>query len=128
MTATASEDHGRIRVCGDRPRLVGSAFHLGAELRTEPRVEKDRAGREYVRICVITRTPGQSEEAFEDENAALFRRFFQIFDEYGDPSSKPAAEMRELYDALAIDGRGGDVYLSDGVWLGSDGSVHDRGR
>ena len=41
---------------------------------------------------------------------------------------KGTDDMRELYDALAIDGNESDVYLSDGVWLSKDGSMHDRGR
>lgn len=128
MTATASEDHDRIRVCADRRRLVASAFRLGVEIETDPVGKKDRAGREFVRICVINREPGQSQEDFESENAALFRRFFEIFDEYEDPDSGSGDEMRELYGAVATDDQDGDVYLSDGVWLSSDGSLHDRGR
>ncbi len=128
MTATASEDHGHIAVCAHQRRLVASALRLGVELDTKPQVEKDRLGREYVKICVITREPGGSDEDFQNENAALFRRFFEIFDSYRDLDSRVGDNMRNLYDDLAIDDQGGDVYLSDGVWLSSDGSLHDRGR
>jgi hypothetical protein len=128
MTATASEDHGRIAVCMERKRLVQSAFRLGLEIETEPTSKRDSSGREYVEICVITRDPGQSEQAFEDENTHLFTRFFEIFDEFDDAGSEARDEMREMYSALAIDDLGSDVYLSDGVWLGSDGSLEDRGR
>ena len=82
MTATASEDHGRIMVCGDQRRLIESALRLGAELNTEPKVDKDWRNREYVKVCTITRDSGQSDEVFENENSALFRRFFEIFDEH----------------------------------------------
>ena len=54
MTATASEDHGRIRVCSDQRRLVESALRLGAELKTEPKVEKDwmqRSQHSRLRLC-----------------------------------------------------------------------------
>lgn len=128
MTATASEDHGRLPVCADQRRLVESALRLGAELETKPRVERDRNGREYVKICVITREPGQADEVFEDDKMRLLRKFFAIYDAYQDPHSRGGCEMRELYDAIATDAEGGDVYLSDGVWLSSDGSCHDRGR
>jgi len=128
MTATASEDHGRVRVCADRRRLVKSAFRLGVELGTDPVGDRDRAGREYVRICVINRESGESQEAFENEHAVVFRRFFEIFDESENVECGAGDDMREVYDALAADDQGSDVYLSDGVWLSSDGSVHDRGR
>lgn len=128
MTATASEDHGRIKVCADQLRLVESALRLSIELGNEPRVEKDWRGREYVKICVITSDPSESDEAFQRRTDALFERFFEIFDDYRNLDSRANDEMRELYDALATGDQGGEVYLSDGVWLGSDGSLHDRGR
>lgn len=128
MTATADEDHGLIQRCPDQLRLVEAALRLGAELATEPRVERDWLGREYVKICVITRAAGETQEHFEEENADLFRRFFELYDSCTDLKARNEDDMRQLYDALAPDDEGGDVYLSDGVWLGSDGSLHDRGR
>ncbi|MCK2097783.1 hypothetical protein [Thauera aromatica] len=103
-------------------------MRLCAEHGASPKVEKDWLGREYVKICVITREPGESEEDFEKDNDSLFRRYFQIFDSYNNIDSRTEDEMRELYEAIAVDNEGGDVYLSDGVWLRSDGSLHDRGR
>lgn len=40
-------------------------------------------------------------------------------------ASEAAAEMIDLYDAISA-GDGEDVYLSDGMWMSSDGSVTDR--
>lgn len=128
MTATAGEDHGRIRRSPDQLRLVEAALRLGGEIETEPSVEKDRQGREYVKICVITRDVGQAQDEFDKENADLFRRFFEIYDECTDLRTRGEDDMRELYGALSSDDEGGDVYLSDGVWLRSDGSLDDRGR
>lgn len=128
MTATASEDQGRIMVCGDQRRLIESALRLGGELKTEPKVEKDWRNREYVKVCVITRDSGKSDEVFESENSVLFRRFFEIYDEHKRLDSRDGDEMRELYDVLSTDNEGGEIYLSDGMWLCNDGSVHDRGR
>lgn len=127
MTATADEDHGRIVVCPDRMRLVQSALRLCNELGgAAPRVETDLVGREYVKICTITREPGESDGAFHAANDELLTRFFEIFDSHD--ASSGGREMRELYDALAPGEHGEEVYLSDGVWLASDGSLHDRGR
>lgn len=128
MTATADEDHGYIQRCPDQLRLVEAALRLGAELGTDTRVERDWRGREYVRICSITQEAGKDQEAFDEENAGLFRRFFELYDGCTDLKSRGEDEMRELYGALSLDDDGGDVYLSDGVWLARDGSLHDRGR
>jgi hypothetical protein len=128
MTPTASEDHGRIQVCPERLRLVESALLLCAEHGGNPKVEKDRSGREYVKIGTITREPGESEDEFQSENAALIQKFFEIFDSFRDLESRGGGEMRKLYSSLAVDDKGGEVYLSDGVWLSSDGSLHNRSR
>lgn len=128
MTATADEDHGRIRRCPDQLRLVEAALRLGTEIETAPRVERDWQGREYVKICVITRDAGKAQDDFDKDSANLFRRFFEIYDECTDLRTRGGDDMRELYDALSSDDEGGDVYLSDGVWLRSDGSLDDRGR
>lgn len=80
-----------------------------------------------MKIGTITREVGESEEDFQSVNDTLFQRFFEIFDSYRSLGSREGGEMRELYGVLAVDDEGGDVYLSDGVWLTSDGSLHDRG-
>ena len=128
MTATASEDHGRIQVCGDQRRLIESALRLGSELESGPKVEKDWIEREYVKISVIIRKTGQSDEAFDHEKTGLLRRFFEIYDGLESLSSRAANELAELYGALSPDHAGGDIYLSDGMWLSSDGSIRDLGR
>lgn len=130
MTATASEDHGPIQVCSNQLRLIESALRLGAKLDTRPRVETDWLGREYVKICVINAQKNLNDEEFISElsTASELGRFFDTYDSYTDVSSRARAEMIGLYQDLATDDLGGEVYLSDGVWLGSDGSLHDRGR
>ncbi|RYZ79136.1 MAG: hypothetical protein EOP06_27760 [Proteobacteria bacterium] len=128
MTATADEDHGRVLACADQRRLVEAALRLGAELNTGPTVERDCKGREYVKVCTITRNPGESDEAFNKDNKRAFERFFDIFDRLPKLIDRPVVERRNLYDELALGDQGEDVYLSDGVWLSSDGSLQDRGR
>lgn len=128
MTATADEDHGRVLVCRDRRRLVEAALRLGAELNTAPSVERDWKDREYVKVAVITRNIGESNDAFDKENDRAIGRFFEIFDGLPRLSDRPIVERRNLYDELALGDIGEDVYLSDGVWLRSDGSLHERGR
>jgi len=128
MTATADEDHGRVLVCLDQRRLIEAALRLGVELNTEPTVKRDWKGREYVKVCFITRNCGEHDEAFDKESTRAFVRFFEIFDGLQRLSDRPIVERRNLYDQLDLGDSGEDVYLSDGVWLSSDGSLHDRGR
>ncbi|MFJ2334770.1 hypothetical protein [Pseudomonas helleri] len=82
MTATASEDNGRINVCANQLRLIESALRLGAELETSPLVEKDWAGREYVKICVIIQEENQNDKDFNSELNAVFSRFFEHYDSH----------------------------------------------
>ncbi|TNJ06418.1 hypothetical protein CF115_14125 [Aeromonas veronii] len=128
MTATASEDHSKIKVCGNQRRLIEAALRLGAELGTKPTVEKDWIKREYVKICVIYQDPGQNDANFNKELRDLLESFFSYYDKYQVPSIRGSKEMQALYDVLASNDQDCDVYLSDGVWLSSDGSIHDRGR
>jgi hypothetical protein len=128
MTATASEDRGGISVCPDQLRLVETALRLGTELKTSPAVHTDWMAREYVKICGLLQRENESDEEFNREIWSLIRRFFQIYDACTNLRSRASNEMIQLYSALSVDDTGGDVYLSDGVWLSSDGSLHDRGR
>jgi len=58
----------------------------------------------------------------------LCTRFFETYDDLQTRADDARNEMRDVYRALAGGCDGGEVYLSDGVWLSSDGSMHDRGR
>lgn len=128
VTATASEDDGRVAVCRNKRRLIDSALKLGLERNCMPTVEKDWMKREYVRICVITRNPGQEQVTLVEGLTTIITRFFEIYDEHLPHESKSGNETRELYAALTVGDPGNDLYLGDGVWLSSDGSLHDRGR
>lgn len=126
MTATASEDDGSVKVCGERRRLIETAIRLCQELGLSAHETKDRIGRDYVNICRIVRT--RADEDVYSELSQIVERFFDLFDELGNPSSGPADDMVHLYEAISSDSNGGDVYLTDGLWLSSYGSLHDRGR
>lgn len=128
MTATADEDHGRIKVCADQLRLIESALRLGRGFDANLIIEKDWMGREYVKICVLTQMANQSDAEITAELQWLCLKFFEHYDQYRALITREHDEMRDLYDTLAIDDQGGDVYLSDGVWLSTDGSIHNRDR
>jgi|AraplaMF_Col_mMF_1032025.scaffolds.fasta_scaffold01231_17 hypothetical protein len=125
MTATASEDDGAISVCHDRRRLVGSALRLCRQLGLTAQETRDRLGRDYVKVCRIAR-----EREDEDLREVLVRTielFFEIYDGAGEPVGNRVDEMVDLYAAISSGSDGEDVYLSDGLWLSSDGSLHERG-
>lgn len=125
MTATASEDDGGIQVCRDRIRLVESAIRLCHAMKMDPNNLRDRHGREYVKICIIVREDHDTDT--ERELIGVIERFFQEFDTGPQPPGH-ASDMVDIYESISHGGDGEDVYLSDGVWLSRDGSLHDRGR
>jgi hypothetical protein len=130
-TATASEDNGEFLVCDDRVRLTSAAYRFGLEMGVRPSYEKDRFDREYVVITPINYRPGNTPAEDAADRAVLdkwLNRFFEIYATTDPSKTEQLNEMKEVYDVLAVDQSGGDVYLSDGIWLSSDGSVHDRGR
>lgn len=128
MTATASEDHGQFTVCRYRLRLIEAAFRAGIEFDSGPIEKTDRAGRKYVSIGVFNRLPDQSQEDLAEALEGFAHRFFEIYDECNDLNSSGPNKMSELYEAISPDDTGDEVYLSDGVWLSSNGVLHDRGR
>jgi hypothetical protein len=128
ITATASEDHGRIKVCDDTPRLVESALRLGVEIGTYPNFDEDWKGREFIRICVVNQLAGEERKSVSEKVVRLLTRFFEIYDEHLPLKSRSGNERRELYASLATDDSGNSLYLGDGLWLSVDGSLHDRNR
>jgi len=127
MTATASEDNGEFVVCKDKVRLISAALQLGAELGTGPSLSKDRSRREFALICELNLNSGKTAKDYVELDGAL-SKFFEFYDTSDPSKSEQVNEMREIYQSFAQDDSGDDVYLSDGVWLSSDGSLHDRGR
>lgn len=119
MTATAGEDDGAFSRVGNQPYLIETALRVAADLGTKPGVKKDYAGREYVTICGFE---------YVSDAFRVSANFFEKYDEYKAPDQRPQNDMQEIYEALASDDSGQEVYLSDGVWLGRDGSIRDRGR
>lgn len=124
MTATASEDGNDFIVCNDKVKLLSAALQLASEVGVPPVPRKDRSGREFLYICSIHLVKPDS---LSEVHAAL-GKFFKFFDAVAPNPGVEQDEMRQLYSDLAVDDSLNDVYLSDGIWLSSDGSLHDRGR
>ncbi len=127
MTATASEDDKSFYVCNEKSRLIASAIQLRLESNASSIPDKDSSGREFIQICEITFDLGEKLED-QEELCNLIERFFEIFDSCDFSKSKVLDDMKEMYEVLAVDDSNDDLYLSDGVWLSSDGHLHDRGR
>ncbi|WP_137917078.1 hypothetical protein [Hydrogenophaga sp. 2FB] len=127
VTATASEDDGSYWVCSDKSKLVASAVLLRHERGNTSSQMTDTVGRSYIWICNAKFEPGSESETNAEMNE-LVEDFFRIFDSYNPAEPKTVNDMRDIYSVLAVDDSDDEVYLSDGVWLGSDGSLHDRGR
>lgn len=130
MTATAGEDRTSLKACADQDILRAAARRTAARFNVEPHDDKDSMGRDFVRICRFT-IDGNTEEARQQSLKEVYEvcdAFFNDFvGEYGDEGSRDSS-LKEIYDVLAIDDSGAPVYLSDGVWLGTDGSLSSAGR
>lgn len=127
MTATASEDDKSYFVCGNKVKLISSALQFGASMGFPPSYKDDSSGRRFIKICELHLTTGKEDENREEIYSTL-GEFFQMYDTSDAASNEVVNEMQGLYSALAHGSHGDDVYLHDGVWLSSDGRLHDRGR
>jgi hypothetical protein len=119
VTATAGEDTGQFHPYPDKKRLLEAALRTSARLGTQSRRKADRKRRKYIVICDFALIAGARYAA---------EKFFEVLDEISGDGTQSQDEMRDIYEALAIDDSGADVYVSDGVWLGRDGTLDDRGR
>lgn len=119
VTATAGEDTGQFHPYPDKKRLLEAALRTSARLGTQSGRKVDRKRREYIIICGFE---------FISDAYRVGEKFFEVLEDLSDGGTQSQDEMRDIYEALAIDNSGADVYLSDGVWLGRDGTLDDRGR
>ena len=127
MTATAREDGGLFFPCSDKKLVIASAMQLGRELGTKPTICRDSSNREYIYVFSIEINPNENEKEIYETLDRVFSRFFDIYDSDLIFSEK-VDEMTAIYKDMAINDSGEEIYLCDGVWLSSDGSLHDRGR
>jgi hypothetical protein len=124
VTATAGEDNKRFRAACNQELLIEVArkTETSEALGGKFWMHRDNYGRDYVQICRI--------ENKEDLNRVIetFDRICETVNGYQQAESEAKNELRELYDVIAPDESGEDVYLQDGVWLSSDGKTKDSGR
>jgi hypothetical protein len=117
MTATAGEEFAGDVACPDMISLNLAALRTSKTFGLKPIVKQDYHGREYVEICRC--------EFISDAFRAA-ERLFKIYEECSSDWTKN--ELFEVYANLTMDNLGADIYLSNGMWLSSDGSISVRGR
>lgn len=129
LTATAGEDSGKLTACLDQNRLQQAAIETAKEIGGTPIMAQDRLGRSYVKIRAF-RLLDDSGHARTEAASFLEEVCDKLFSHYDmDSDGGPQkSDLDEIYEILAVDDSGSDVYLSDGLWLGRDGSIRDLGR
>jgi len=116
MTATASEDTGQYRVYEDQGALISATAQVLADRELEFVTKRDHAKRPYIETSVYP----DSEDLLHLASTILDRMGFE------DISVLALREMKEIYNELAIDDSGEDTYLSDGMWMTSDGRLIEK--
>lgn len=126
VTATASDDTGYGLGNFDLSTSCKAAQLATEEFGLEPTHTSDRAGRPYVILCSFRIESISNDEDF----LKIISKYFEFFDGLGnDIKSKDtgsSSDLIEIYESLAINN--GPVYLSDGLWLNSDGTMTDEKR
>lgn len=116
MTATASEDTGEYRAYGDQEALISATVQVLADREMAFATKKDHAERPYIESSVYP----DKEDLLHLTATILDRLGFE------DISVLALREMKAIYDEFAIDDSGDDTYLSDGMWMTSDGRMIEK--
>lgn len=80
MTATASEDHGVIRVCANQHKLISAASSLRGRYGALPVIMKDWANRDYAVIGTLTKNQNENFDSVNEYLNQAITLFFEIFD------------------------------------------------
>lgn len=128
MTATAGEDSRNFTACRDKKRLVSVAWQFSLSGGFNPKSCQDRSGREFIEKLDFNLYQISDQSGLFDKFDQFIKEFFEAYDKFDVNNVSWQNDMQDIYRSLAPDDSGGDVYLNDGVWLASDGSLHDRGR
>lgn len=116
MTATASEDTGSFRAYEDQSSLINATIQALQLFDLDAEMKLDHAGRPYVETIVSC----DKEHLLHVAQTALREMGFE------DVSILALDDMLSIYDQLAVGDDGEDVYLSDGMWITSDGLMIEK--
>lgn len=129
ITATAGEEGRALRACADQDRLLKAAEATAKEHGSEPELCEDNYGRQFITLGQLelrdreALTIDQASRFIEEIAQTLVAKY-----EQSSHVDYRNSEMQEIYDALATDDSGEDVYLNDGLWLSKSGEIRDVGR
>lgn len=119
MTATASDNSGIYRGLNDEERnraVIAAQKVVKLQFDVESSVSQDWKGREYVPIALIDQEGVDTTELTE-----MIDLFFQY---YYEPNALDN-DLIDIYNGICVED-GEDVYLSDGMWLTSDGRLIEK--
>ncbi|SIT52777.1 conserved hypothetical protein [Mesorhizobium prunaredense] len=116
MTATASEDAGGYRAFENQKFLISSTVQVFGDFDMEIVTKEDHAGRLYVETPVFL----DAQHLIHIATTALDRMGFE------DVAVLALRDMKALYEEFVIDDSGEDTYLSDGMWVRSDGRLIEK--
>jgi hypothetical protein len=116
MTATAAENRGGYEPYGDQQALISMSAQVLLERDMEIVTKSDHLGRPYIETSVEFDKADLEHLAniilnrmgFEDIEVLSLRDMLSIYDEYSDGDD------------------GEDTYLSDGMWITSDGRLIEK--
>lgn len=116
MTATAAEDAGEYRAFENQASLISATSRAFEGRNLSYATKKDQMGRAYIETSV-----------YPDKDD-LLHLAATVLDQIGfeDISVLALREMRAIYDEFSVDDSGEDTYLSDGMWITSDGRLIEK--
>lgn len=116
MTATASDSAKSYRFFEDQKSLNNATIKVFGDFGIEFFTKEDYAKRPYIEALV-----------FLDKNYLLHIATTAL-EQIGfkDVCVLSLQEMKAIHDEFAVDEGCGDVYLSDGMWVTSDGRLIER--
>lgn len=116
MTATASESTGPYRAFEDQKSLNDATIQVFGDFGMEFVTKEDHARRPYVETSVSL----DKDYLLHIATTALERIGFK------DTSVLALQDMKAIYEEFAVDGDCGEAYLSDGMWMTSDGRLIEK--
>ncbi|RDD72136.1 hypothetical protein DVR11_07210 [Paracoccus versutus] len=116
MTATAAEDTGEYRAFENQASLISATSRAFEDRNLNYATKKDQMGRAYIETSV-----------YPDKDD-LLHLAATVLDQIGfeDISVLALREMKAIYDEFSVDDSGEDTYLSDGMWITSDGRLIEK--
>ncbi len=119
MTATASENCGGYRAFEDQKTLTAATAIVLEDAGLHPTLKEDHAQRSYIE------TPIPLDRVDREELVHLASTVLLTLG-ITDVQVLALAEMLALYDEFSVSENDEAVYLSDGMWITTDGKIVEK--